>query len=82
MKLKKYILPLLLLLIFPGGLLKSQVLVESVAAIVGQEMVLLSDVEDRVYQERIGGDRRPVEQIRCDALKNILTSKLFVDHRK
>ncbi len=82
MRLKKQILPLLFLLIIPGGLLKSQVLVESVAAIVGQEMVLLSDIEDRVYQERLGGDRRPEDQIRCDVLKEILTAKLFVDQSR
>ncbi|HHU34828.1 MAG TPA: hypothetical protein GXZ49_06315, partial [Bacteroidetes bacterium] len=49
MRIKKLILPMLMLILLPEGFLRSQVLVESTAAIVGQEMVLLSSIEDRVY---------------------------------
>ena len=73
---------MLMLILLPEGFLRSQVLVESTAAIVGQEMVLLSSIEDRVYQERLGGDRRAVEQIRCDVLREMLTAKLFVDQSR
>ena len=82
MRIKKLILPMLMLILLPEGFLRSQVLVESTAAIVGQEMVLLSSIEDRVYQERLGGDRRAVEQIRCDVLREMLTAKLFVDQSR
>ena len=58
------------------------VLVESVAAIVGQEMILLSAIEDRVYQEKIMGDNRPLDVIRCNVLESALINKLFVDQAR
>lgn len=82
MKIKNFIIIFLLCVSFPHNILKSQVLVESVAAIVGQEMVLLSDIEDRVYQQLVSGDKRPIEDIRCEVLNEILISKLFVDQSK
>ena len=58
------------------------VLVESVAAIVGQEMILLSTIEDKVLQEKLTGDTRPLDEIRCDVLENSLITKLFIDQAK
>ena len=60
----------------------SQVLVESLAAIVGNEVVYLSDVENNVLEARRGGMRNPVEEIRCDVFQELLISKLFVDQAR
>jgi len=60
----------------------SQALVESLAAIVGNEVVYLSDVENNVLEARRGGRRNPVEEIRCDVFQELLISKLFVDQAR
>jgi len=60
----------------------SQALVESLAAIVGNEVVYLSDVENNVMEVRRGGRRNPVEEIRCDVFQELLISKLFVDQAR
>ena len=60
----------------------SQALVESLAAIVGNEVVYLSDVENNVLEARRGGMRKPVEEIRCDVFQELLISKLFVDQAR
>jgi peptidyl-prolyl cis-trans isomerase SurA len=60
----------------------SQVLVESIAAIVGNEEIYLSDIENGVLDIRRGGNRKPVEEIRCDVFQELLISKLFVDQAR
>jgi len=82
MRINKSIITALICVLLPSTVLRSQVLVESVAAIVGQEMILLSDVEDRVYQQVLSGDKRAIETIRCESFNDILISKLFVDQSK
>lgn len=74
---------LILLLSFTGfAAVRSQVLVESIAAIVGDEVVLLSDVENLVYDMRRQGSRKPVEEIRCEVFEELLVTKLFLDQAR
>ena len=74
---------LILLLLFTGfASVRSQVLVESIAAIVGDEVVLLSDVENLVYDMRRQGIRKPVEEIRCEVFEELLVTKLFLDQAR
>ena len=62
--------------------INSQVLVESVAAIVGNEVVYLSDIENAVVDFRASGDKSPVDQLRCNVLQQLLVSKLFLDQAR
>jgi peptidyl-prolyl cis-trans isomerase SurA len=60
----------------------SQKLVESVAAIVGNEVLYLSDIESNVTNRRISGDRSPLDDLRCQVLNELLVSKLFLDQAR
>ena len=62
--------------------LNSQKLVESVAAIIGNEVIYLSDVENTVNDQRRSGNRRPVDQLRCEVFEELLISKLFLDQAR
>lgn len=66
------------------GILSSnaQVLVESVAAIVGNEVIYLSDIENGVTDARRGNPRIPVDEIRCRVFQELLIAKLFVDQAR
>ena len=60
----------------------SQILVESIAAIVGNEEIYLSDVENAVLDIRRGGTRTPIPDIRCSSFQELLISKLFIDQAR
>jgi peptidyl-prolyl cis-trans isomerase SurA len=60
----------------------SQVLVESIAAIVGNEVIYLSDVENAVMDVRRAGSRASIENIRCSSFQELLISKLFMDQAR
>jgi peptidyl-prolyl cis-trans isomerase SurA len=64
----------------PGVLvLNAQVLVESVAAIVGNEVIYLSDLESTIADLRRGGNKAPYNDIRCEVFHEMLVAKLFID---
>lgn len=60
----------------------SQVLVESIAAIVGNEVIYLSDLENTVTDIIRGGNRTPVDQLTCSVFQEMLISKLFLDQAR
>jgi peptidyl-prolyl cis-trans isomerase SurA len=60
----------------------SQTLVESVAGIVGNEVLYLSDIENSVVQEIAGGYKGSVPDIRCKLFEQELISKLFLDQAR
>jgi peptidyl-prolyl cis-trans isomerase SurA len=60
----------------------SQELVESVAAIVGNEVVYLSDIENSILQQRSYGNRMPAEALRCKIFEDLLVTKLFLDQAR
>jgi peptidyl-prolyl cis-trans isomerase SurA len=60
----------------------SQVLVESVAAIVGNEVIYLSDIESSVTELRHNGDKTPIDELRCQVFHQMLVSKLFLDQAR
>lgn len=64
------------------NLVKGQVLIESVAAIVGNEVIYLSDIENAVVEMKINGDKTPVDDLRCNVLQQLLVSKLFLDQAR
>ncbi len=67
---------------FINNVLLSQQLVESVAGIVGNEVIFLSDVEGGVAQQRSQGDRSSVETLRCKIFESLLIQKLFLDQAR
>lgn len=70
-------------LFLPGVLLvNAQKLVESIAAIVGNEVIYLSDLENTIADVRRGGNKTPVDQLRCKVFEEMLVSKLFLDQAR
>ena len=59
-----------------------QILVESVAAIVGNEVVFLSDIENAVADAKRSGNRMAMEDLRCEIFQQLLISKLFLDQAR
>jgi peptidyl-prolyl cis-trans isomerase SurA len=60
----------------------SQKLVESVAGIVGNEVIFLSDVEGGVAQEVMSGNKIPANVLRCKIFEDQMIQKLFLDQAK
>ena len=70
-------------LFLPGVLtVNSQKLVESIAAIVGNEVIYLSDSENTIADWRRGGNKTPIDQLRCDVFHEMLISKLLLDQAR
>jgi peptidyl-prolyl cis-trans isomerase SurA len=69
----------LVLCVFP---VKGQTLVESVAAIVGNEVIYLSDVENGVMDAKRNSPRARLEDLRCNTFQELLIAKLFVDQAR
>jgi peptidyl-prolyl cis-trans isomerase SurA len=73
----------LICLFLPGVFIaNSQVLVESVAAIVGNEVIYLSDLENLISDLKRNGDKTPADQLTCRVLQQSLVSKLFMDQAR
>jgi peptidyl-prolyl cis-trans isomerase SurA len=64
------------------AMLHSQKLVESVAGIVGNEVIYLSDIENAIAQEVASGNKTPVEALRCRIYEEQLVSGLFLDQAR
>jgi len=80
-KLRRYLI--LIILFIPGSLtVSSQVLVESIAAIVGNEVIYLSDLENTITDLKRNGNRTPTDQLRCNVFEEMLISKLFLDQAR
>jgi peptidyl-prolyl cis-trans isomerase SurA len=77
----KWILLVFVLLIF-NHRVYSQTLVESVAGIVGNEVIYLSDVENSIVQEVAGGNRTSVSTLRCRLFEQEMVAKLFLDQAR
>jgi len=75
------LLMVLCMLLIPSAL-KSQVVVESVVAIIGNEVIYLSDIENAVIDLRRNGNRSAVDDLRCRVLNELLVSKLFLDQAR
>jgi peptidyl-prolyl cis-trans isomerase SurA len=70
-------------LLLPGAfVVNAQKLAESIAAIVGNEVIYLSDLEGAVADLRRNGNKTPIDELRCNVLKEILISKLFLDQAR
>lgn len=67
-------------LFIPGLFVSNaQVLIESIAAIAGNEVVYMSDLENTIADMRRSGNKTPVNELRCSIFQEMLISKLFID---
>jgi peptidyl-prolyl cis-trans isomerase SurA len=80
MKIKIIILNVLLML--AGYSAYGQQVVESIVAVVGNEVIFLSEVEGQVMQMKAERDPTPVEELRCRVLEDLMIQKLFLDQAK
>jgi peptidyl-prolyl cis-trans isomerase SurA len=70
-------------LFLPGVFVaNSQELVESVAAVVGNEVIYLSDVENTIVDAIRNGSKGSMEDLTCRMFQQMLVSKLFVDQAR
>jgi peptidyl-prolyl cis-trans isomerase SurA len=67
---------------FLPGLLMNAQLIESVAAIVGNEVIYLSDIEGSVADLRRKNNKTPIDELRCEVFHQLLISKLFLDQAR
>ena len=65
-----------------GTALTGQQVVESIVAVVGNEVIFLSDIEGQVMQMKAERDPTPVEELRCRVLEDLMIQKLFLDQAK
>jgi peptidyl-prolyl cis-trans isomerase SurA len=73
----------LITLFLPGVInVTAQRLVESIAAIVGNEVIYLSDLENTIADLRRSGNKSPIDQLRCGVFNEMLVSKLFLDQAR
>lgn len=77
-----YFLALVMLMMTNVIQVRSQALVESVAAIVGNEVIYLSDLETYVADVKRSNPRLSVDDIRCQYFNEMLISKLFLDQAR
>lgn len=61
---------------------RGQKLIESAAGIVGNELIMLSDIEEQVLQRIGSGDRTPVGKLRCQIFEESVVQKLFLDQAR
>jgi peptidyl-prolyl cis-trans isomerase SurA len=74
---------LLITLFLPGFFTaNSQVLIESIAAIAGNEVIYLSELESTVADLKRSNNRTPIDQLRCSVFEEMLISKLFLDQAR
>ena len=78
----RFCLTLIFLFLPAVFIANAQVLVESVAAIVGNEVIYLSDLENQVADIRRNGNKTPVDQLSCGVFQEMLVSKLFIDQAR
>jgi peptidyl-prolyl cis-trans isomerase SurA len=71
----------LLILVIPINL-KSQQLVDEISATVGDEIILLSEIESMALTQRSMGDRSPIARLRCLMLEDMMVQKLFLDQAR
>jgi peptidyl-prolyl cis-trans isomerase SurA len=81
MIMKKFNLFLIICILITESMAYGQQLVESVAAIVGDEVIYLSDVESTVVERR-RSERTSVENLRSEVFHDMLITKLFLDQAK
>ena len=78
------VLLIIVLSLYAAGtpLLNAQPLVESIAAVVGNEVIYLSDLEATIADLKRSGNKAPLDELRCNVFHEMLISKLFIDQAR
>lgn len=71
-----------MLLLIAGYAVTGQQIVESIAAVVGNEVVYLSEIEGQGVQLKAERDPTPVDELRCRVFEDQLIQKLFLDQAR
>jgi peptidyl-prolyl cis-trans isomerase SurA len=57
-------------------------LIDEISAVIGDETILLSEIESLVLTQRSMGDRTPLNRLRCQVLEDLMVQKLFLDQAR
>jgi peptidyl-prolyl cis-trans isomerase SurA len=66
----------------PGVFVAHSQLIESVAAVVGNEVIYLSDIQNTIADIKRNGNKTPDDELTCRVLQQMLVSKLFMDQAR
>jgi len=81
-KIQQFFLLFLIFLFLDKPSKAQDIVIDKVVAIVGGNIVKVSDVEQQYNQMRIQGSLRGGENVKCSILENILVSKLMLNQAK
>jgi peptidyl-prolyl cis-trans isomerase SurA len=81
-RMKKNIITICALIMLAGYSASGQQIVESIVAVVGNEVIYLSDIEGQVVQLKAERDPTPVDVLRCRIFEDQLVQKLFLDQAR
>lgn len=79
MKKRTIIIVFFLCVFFSFACFAQQEIVDQVVAVIGDNFVLQSDVENQVLQIRSQGSLIPRDQLRCEVLEDLLAQKLLLN---
>ncbi len=82
MRMRRKIIFIYALIILAGYGASGQQIVESIVAVVGNEVIYLSDIEGQIAQLKAERDPTPVDQLRCRVFEDQLVQKLFLDQAR
>ncbi len=81
-RMKRNIITICALIVLAGYSASGQQIVESIVAVVGNEVIYLSDIEGQVVQLKAERDPTPVDELRCRIFEDQLVQKLFLDQAR
>lgn len=80
-KIRKIVISSLLFVLVSSTAVYSQ-LIDGVTAIIGDESILLSELESMVLSQRSQGNKAPMNELRCEILEDLMVQKLFLDQAR
>lgn len=69
----------LMLLIFPAGIFAQEIMVDQIVGIVGDNIILQSDIENQYYQMQAQGYTGNARQMKCEIFEDLLVQRLFLN---
>lgn len=79
---RHYIFTLTMVIFMTASVINAQKLVESVAGVIGSEVIFLSDIENGIVQQQLSGNKTPVDKLRCQIFEEEMVAKLFLDQAR
>lgn len=69
----------LMLLIFPAGIFAQEIMVDQIVGVVGDNIILQSDIENQYYQMQSQGYTGNARQMKCEIFEDLLVQRLFLN---